>query len=107
MPNRPTKAQASGGEDDSALSGPLASPRPQVSGGGNAISWSRTRWLGTLALLFTLLVLQWSSWHGRLAQEITVDDSVYFTDAFHRLQDFYQGGIVPLPAGLLQSPPHS
>ncbi len=68
---------------------------------------ARTISLGVLALIFTLLVLHWSGLHGRLAQEITADDSAYFVDALRRLEAFYHGGVANLARGLLQSPPHS
>ena len=64
-------------------------------------------WLGALALVFTLLILHWSSLHGRLAQDITADDSAYFADGLRRVETLYRGGLAALAQGALQSPPHS
>ncbi len=84
--------------------------RPQcVQPGGKCDPMTRSRiiLLGVLSLIFTLFVLRWSASHGRLAQEITADDSAYFTDGLRRLNALFHGGIVEFTRYALRSPPHS
>ena len=59
------------------------------------------------AVVFTVLVLQWSLNSGRLAHDSTYDDVQYLTSAFNHLQILYQDGIIKFLKNLFANPPHS
>src|SRR5262249_35690395 len=69
--------------------------------------WSRVIAIAALAIAFTLAILHWSARHGRLAQDITADDSAYFVDGLRRVEALYHGGPTALYRNFLRSPPHS
>lgn len=60
-----------------------------------------------LAFLFTLMALQWSFTHGRLAVPPTFDDITYFCDAIERLRLFYTDGLAALAKNYIAVPPHA
>lgn len=59
------------------------------------------------AVVFTVLVLQWSLNSGRLAHDSTYDDVQYLTDGLKRLQILYQQGALPFFRHWAANPPHS
>ena len=60
-----------------------------------------------LTVFFTLLCVQWSFARGRLSQDVTYDDSMYFFEAGKRLAVFYDRGLAAYLAGLYRDPPHA
>lgn len=60
-----------------------------------------------IALVFTLLAVQWSERNGRLTQDPTYDDAQYLIDGAEKLQVLDRGGLTGLTADFVQHPPHS
>ena len=60
-----------------------------------------------LAVLFTLVCVQWSYARGRLSQDPTYDDSSYMFEAGRRLAVFYGHGLNAFVATLWNDPPHA
>ena len=59
------------------------------------------------AVVFTIVVVQWSARVGRLAHEATYDDVVYFLDGLRRVRVFEVHGSAAGLWDLLSTPPHS
>ena len=71
---------------------------------------SARRWwvLVFVATLFTLAVVQYSQQYGRLIFAVpTYEDSRYVTDGMHRLQEFYDRGLVAAVRSYFAGPPAS
>lgn len=80
-----------------------------MAGNGIVRARERTWWLGilTVAILFTLIQIQFSFERGRLVTPPMYDDVSYFNDALARIDGMYAKGWTELLREYVRRPPHS
>lgn len=71
------------------------------------VSINRKAIMAIIATIYTLISIQWSFKYGRLAQDITWDDVVYFIDGLKRLNEWQSNGFVAFALGIIGNFPHS
>ena len=60
-----------------------------------------------IIVFYTLVMVQWSTSSGRLAQDATHDDVGYLRDGLARLEVLHSEGLLAVARGLFSHPPHS